>query len=62
MLRWICGVKVGEQVTTADRVMQKICAFEFLSGHPLEMCQYIKTYLCRNFGQFAPKLVVATEL
>ena len=35
---------------------------EFLSGHPLEMCQCVKKHLCWNFGQFGQKLEVATEL
>ena len=42
--------------------MQKKRTFEFLSGGPLEMCQYVKKHLCRNFGQFGQKLEVATEL
>ena len=41
---------------------EKKTTFEFLSGHPLEMCQCVKKHLCWNFGQFGQKLEVATEL
>ena len=44
------------------RAMQKTWTSEFLSGHPLELCQYVKKHLCWNFGKFGQKLEVTTEL
>ena len=50
------------QIHIYVRVMQKKWTFEFLSGRPLERCQYVKKHLCSNFGQFGHKLQVASEL